>query len=845
MNKALILILALLLLTGILAAKSYNSSELLSSSRNPELFQTLNEQALKNIELLPKKQQKHYRNLLKHNPDLLMNFLLAYEYSAALAEADSRDVKKNYDSIKDLVTREGIKYPLEFFFSYIAKQTVSDERITAYRKILWDDGLGKIYESTPDIIERYRKVSLWCVERLMFKQTSGRDQSPLDITQKSLIGRCEEMQILFVAAARVVGIPARPASTPWWAHTDNNHAWAEVYLDGKWDYTGDMDAAYYPNQTWFSALVDKTVLILADGSLPADTDEVLLRGSYEAVINSTPNYAKERTRTLKLEIVDEDGNPVPKTQISILVYNWGGLRPLITLPADESGSRSLSVGRGAFFVSAFSETAGKAMVYIESSDAAQLYRKITLEKNYLPDQSVIMHYPALDFEWKQAPEEWNSGAKKAKAIWQEGIDSFTSSPLPAYVSSTDTLFKQLWIATRFNQAELSAFGKKYYPLQTGFMEFLLADDEKFLWQASRKQFAAVYLHYKKWAPGLAALEDRERHAVLSPSVHYEELPVPKSCLFFAPRLYSKALQVKGKTALQKIQNCLAQLAKEHPIDPQHSLVGLLRMDLAIKQKHLQSYQFKVLAVSALRANGIPSEYTRVPDVINVWLEGSWQYYNVVKNALEDKSDIGPLQTRSLSLKLQDQFNAPLKVPLDKIALSIYRNGQLYPINQSFEYLGDGSYQGEFPMLDYYLQIGYRIDENNTGYQIIPIRMTQEDPLHLHLELPDYPQAWNELEPQLKPLVEEQEGSGFRIIVVGNYSQENSIRIMDKLKELGKDALLLGYDDAQRLAFPYAVSRFWRDRVSHNRGQALRTLTLIRGEDGSWQMYEGLWDKLPE
>jgi len=82
---------------------------------------------------------------------------------------------------------------------------------------------------------------------------AGRDQTPLDITQKSLYGRCEEMQILFVAAARTVGLPSRAASTPWWAHMDNKSRlgggisrWTGGFTPVIWD------AAYFPNQTWFS-----------------------------------------------------------------------------------------------------------------------------------------------------------------------------------------------------------------------------------------------------------------------------------------------------------------------------------------------------------------------------------------------------------------------------------------------------------------------------------------------------------------------------------------------------------------------------------------------------------------
>ena len=837
---AMVVIGLLMLVTWLNAEIDFN--DFISINHNPKLYQELQSKAENNLQVLPNKQGRQYRKYLKKHPDLLMTYLIAYELSGVLAEANPEHLMQNYLHIKSLGAKEDFSiYTVEFFLSYIAKQTVSDERISNYRNELWQDGLKDVFENSTDLTDRYRKVSLWCVENLRFKQTSGRDQTPLDITQKSYFGRCEEMQILFVAACRVVGIPSRPASTPWWAHQDNNHAWAEVFLDGKWHYTGDMDSAYYPNQTWFSGLIDKTVLILADGSLPAADDEVLVQGDSDSVINSTRNYAGDRSRYLKIQVLDENGDPVPKASVAVQVYNWGSLRSLVSFAVDESGEKTFTIGRGACFLSVWTEDGKKALVYIESNEQSKLFYKITVRETYLQDQNRIMEYPSNPFQHKQAPEAWNMGVQAANSTWNE--KSQKDRPLPNFVAKDDSLFKKVWTSCRNNTEEFEAFSRKFYPFSVGWMDYLISDDEKFLWQADRKQFAALYRHYNNYSGMSSKYKDTVFRAVISPSVHYEELPWASSCFGRGTYLFPSNLLVSGKTDIEKITRIISLLKKRYAVDSSKALRGLIRFDLAYKQKYLNSYQFKILAVSAIRANGIPANFTRVPDVINIFHEGDWKFYNVMENKLAEGG--ADATNGKIDLKLTNENGGPLKVSTDVLVLSIYRNGGFYPVNQSFNYIENGRYEGEFPEDDYYLQIGYRISDSKTAYQILPVNVSASESQSVNLQLVDYPSTWNPIEPYLKPILDEITESGYSIVVIGNYTQENSIRVMDKLKTQNQSYILLGYDQAESMDFPYQVSRQWLNMVQNNRSNAMRTLTLKLGKDGNWQFYEGLWDKLPD
>ena len=89
------------------------------------------------------------------------------------------------------------------------------------------------------------EVNHWCHEKVCYRGTDGRTSSPLS-TVKTAYGRCGEESTFTVAALRSVSIPARQCYTPRWAHSDDNHAWVEVWIDGN----GTIWEPVNPNLPW-------------------------------------------------------------------------------------------------------------------------------------------------------------------------------------------------------------------------------------------------------------------------------------------------------------------------------------------------------------------------------------------------------------------------------------------------------------------------------------------------------------------------------------------------------------------------------------------------------------------
>ncbi len=813
-----------------------------TSGGDPELYETLMDKAKDNLKKLDKSQKRGYRKLLRDQDDVLMAYLLAYESDANLCQADPADILSNYRQICLYLESYGTEHTAEFFLSYVADQTISDERVEAYRAALLDDGLREILQTSENELELYRAVSHWCVSRLKFTPTSGRDQSPLDITQKSFLGRCEEMQILFVAAARTVGLPARAASVPWWPHQDNNHAWAEVWLDGAWHYTGDMDSAYYPDQTWFSGLIDKTVLILASGSLPSENDEVLHQGKYECVINSTPNYAGEHTRNLKLKAVDARGKPVPNAELRFLVYNWNSLRSLVAVETDAEGVFEISVGRGAFYISASKDDLN-ALQLVPSGDQTTLEYTLVLKEGPLPDQNAMLEYPANEFEHQQAPREWKDAVAEAKALWQERDEMFRERRNAA----ADTLLGTLASACRGNLPALEEFLRRHPSPDEDFLRFVTSEDPqyldpKFLWQANASQIEALYDFYRDhdWS----SYSPDELSALIDPAVFYEELPQPVEYRDGIPQLYPKNFFFSGETNLEKLEKATRWLKKRYKQDAEKALTGLIPLDIAVGRKHLNSYQYRTLAVSLARANRVPAVFSRQPERIYVaHAADEWGYYDLDECAPEaDAEDSAAFS--ELKVLASDSSGVPVSGIGASVVLCRFQDGVFYWLDQSFKEAQTGIYSIRVPRGEYYLNLGYRVSNSRTAFQLKYLNLSQREKTDLEFTLPDFPRRWDPITEEIEGLIAGVDTTGVGIILIGNHDQENSVRLVAKLRELGENFLWLGFEEPTVALDNYLVLPAWRQMVGTDERNRLRAITLLRRND-TWQVHEGLWERLPK
>ncbi|MHC4941565.1 MAG: transglutaminase-like domain-containing protein [Planctomycetota bacterium] len=286
----------------------------------------------------------------------------------------------------------GKEPPMNIFLHYVLPHRVTQEAFLPWRPYLFDE-LKPFVMDLDSMADAAMAVNRWCDSRTRFVQTEFRDQSAVG-TLRCGYGRCEELMCLTICALRSVGVPARPCSTPWWIVNDNNHAWVEVWADGRWHYLGGCEGTDALNRTWFrgsakrAGMVVSTMYGTPDGfDTGEDVCRVLNKSAY---INSTAVYSA--TCRLDLSVEGPDGAPLADCPVTVSVFNFGGLRPLFTKRTDSEGKASILVGMGDFFVTAGKDDARNYRI-ASTTPGGTLAIALLLEKGKLPPEAFWLRYP--------------------------------------------------------------------------------------------------------------------------------------------------------------------------------------------------------------------------------------------------------------------------------------------------------------------------------------------------------------------------------------------------------------------------------------------------------------------
>lgn len=179
-----------------------------------------------------------------------------------------------------------------------------------------------------------------------------RTASPMTV-YRSGKGRCGEESTFMVTALRSVGIPARQVYTPRWAHCDDNHAWVEVWAEGRWYFLGACEPEEVLNKGWFSHASSRALLVHSrnfSDFTGEEAEECIGREGVTWFYNNTSVYA--RTRRLTVAVKDREGKAVKDALVSFEILNMGEYCSVASLSTDEKGEVHLTAGLGDFHVRA-------------------------------------------------------------------------------------------------------------------------------------------------------------------------------------------------------------------------------------------------------------------------------------------------------------------------------------------------------------------------------------------------------------------------------------------------------------------------------------------------------------
>jgi len=240
------------------------------------------------------------------------------------------------------VTKWGNNIPYDIFLHYALPIRVNNENLDSFRIAFQDELIARV--EGLDEASAALEINRWCHERVAYQPADDRTSSPL-ATILSARGRCGEESTLTVSALRAAGLPARQVYTPRWAHTDDNHAWVEVWIDGQWFYMGACEPEAVLDRGWFTEPSRRAMLIHTKefGRYTGNEDVITISKRYSD-INNLKKYAA--TKTIYALVTDTTGTPIPGIEVEFQLYNYSEFYPLAVIQTDHNGISGFTTGFG-------------------------------------------------------------------------------------------------------------------------------------------------------------------------------------------------------------------------------------------------------------------------------------------------------------------------------------------------------------------------------------------------------------------------------------------------------------------------------------------------------------------
>lgn len=291
-----------------------------------------------------------------------LRFLFAYMPLNDLAQMPyDYFVKAVKDAYATKALPWGNKIPPELFRHFVLPPRVNNEDLDNAREVFAGELIPRVKDLS--MYDAVIEVNHWCREKIVYQPTDGRTTPPVQTVNRAY-GRCGEESTVAVAALRSVGIPARQVYVPRWAHTDSNHAWVEVWVDGQWYYLGACEPEPQLDRGWFTASASRAMLVntYAYGALNPEKDsgnkgEIISRNSCFTEVSNTSTYAPVKKAVVR--VTDVENKPVEKAFVSFEIFNGNTLYSMADRYTDANGIAYLTTGLGTFVIEAFFSKEGK------------------------------------------------------------------------------------------------------------------------------------------------------------------------------------------------------------------------------------------------------------------------------------------------------------------------------------------------------------------------------------------------------------------------------------------------------------------------------------------------------
>ncbi len=337
-----------------------------------------------------------------------LEFLYAYMPVNDLADYDGKFFLKNVElafAARDTFSW-GKSIPEDVFRHFVLPHRVNNENLDSSRSVFFKELYPRIKNMS--LTDAALEVNHWCHEKINYQPTDSRTVSPLGAIKASF-GRCGEESTFTVTALRSVAIPARQVYTPRWAHTDDNHAWVEVYVNGTWKFLGACEPEAVLNKAWFSAPVKRAMMVhtKAFGKYKGSEDVIKEKGKY-ATLNVLQYYAP--VKDIWVKVVDANNNPVNDALVEFGLYNYAEYYALKRQSTQADGLAHLKTGLGDLRIFASDKKSKFAIKKITVAETDTL--QLVLDKNVGDEFTVeFENVPPVE---KALGQENETGAEENK-----------------------------------------------------------------------------------------------------------------------------------------------------------------------------------------------------------------------------------------------------------------------------------------------------------------------------------------------------------------------------------------------------------------------------------------------
>ncbi len=685
----------------------------------------------KNMNLYPLKKQEvdHYLTKIEDEEEKL-GMLYTYAYMP-VGDIVTYQPEELYPFVKyAFLARRTIAYtkqiPAELFLAYVLFYRMNNENLDGHRESFY----GELYPlvSSLDMEQAALQVNYWCYEKATYISTDIRTAAPLT-TLKRAEGRCGEESTLSVAALRSVGIPARQCYVPRWAHCDDNHAWVEVWVNGRWYYFGACEPEPVLNKGWFTAAASKSMLAVArtfsDVILEAESKQ---SSPILEMVNTTATYGECK----RIEItVTRKNAPVEGIKVSFELVNAAELYPIYSSFTDGEGIADFFTGLGDIYIHVQDED---RFIYYKMDVRREDRITLKLEDSITTDRFSSVCREAFDLV---PPKERVSISLKTEVgeeqIHKEKLtkcetvrENYKKSFFPF---SEEKISRQWYLSmARGNKREIEKFQELEQFTQEDKLELLATLSEKDFADITAQileEYLETSQNYK-----MKYTEDIYRDYVLAPRVANEM--IRKERKWIARFFEGKA--VENPLDLWNYMNENIELADEMSCD-----TILCAASGALLHKVCGKHSYSIVYVSICRALGMAARLnpiTHEPEYYDALADGS---YGFIPVRADKKPELYPVIIKNASgrqLKYDEQITIARYQDCNYQTLS-------YPGLQMEDCFHLEAEQGSYRILSCIRQIdgtvsayAYYFNVPDIGELTVELRDDATESLLKNVELPD-------------------------------------------------------------------------------------------------------------